>query len=384
MNFEFATATRIIFGAGKLGEAGKLVAGFGSRALILTGSDPTHFQQLAPILSENGVTAVQMRVNGEPSTRLVQEGVALARRHACDVVVGLGGGSAMDAGKAIAALLTNEGDLYDYLEVVGKGKNLVHPSAPYVAIPTTAGTGTEVTRNAVLSVPEYKVKVSLRSQYMLARLAIVDPALTYSMPPLVTASTGLDALTQLIEPFVCNQPNPVVDAICRAGLGLVVRSLMRAYRDGGNLSAREDMSLAALFSGMSMANARLGGVHGFAGVLGGTLEAPHGILCARLLPFVMSMNIRALSQRDPRNEVLQRYDEVARILTGDFHAKAEDGESWINAMCADLQVPPLSRYGLKREQFPEIIEKSMKASSMKGNPVTLTREELAEILELAL
>ena len=384
MNFEFATATRIIFGAGKLGEAGKLVAGFGSRALILTGSDPTHFQQLAPILSENGVTAVQMRVNGEPSTRLVQEGVALARRHACDVVVGLGGGSAMDAGKAIAALLTNEGDLYDYLEVVGKGKNLVHPSAPYVAIPTTAGTGTEVTRNAVLSVPEYKVKVSLRSQYMLARLAIVDPALTYSMPPLVTASTGLDALTQLIEPFVCNQPNPVVDAICRAGLGLVVRSLMRAYRDGGNLSAREDMSLAALFSGMSMANARLGGVHGFAGVVGGTLEAPHGILCARLLPFVMSMNIRALSQRDPRSEVLQRYDEVARILTGDFHAKAEDGESWINAMCADLQVPPLSRYGLKREQFPEIIEKSMKASSMKGNPVTLTREELAEILELAL
>jgi len=383
MQFEFATATRIIFGSGRISEVGGLVAGFGSQALVVTGKDPARFQQLAPILDEQGVSSVHLLVDGEPTTRMVQVGVELARSQACDMVISMGGGSAIDTGKTISALLTNEGDLSDYLEVVGKGLSLRRPSAPHVAIPTTAGTGTEVTRNAVLGVPEHKVKVSLRSPFLLARLAIIDPALTTSLPPPVTASTGLDALTQLIEPFVCNHPNPVTDAICRAGLGLAARSLFKAYEDGGDLSARENMSLAALFSGMALANAKLGGVHGFAGVLGGALDVSHGNICARLLPFVMSMNLRALGQRDPHSEVLQRYDEVAKILTGDSHAKAADGVGWVEAMCADLQVPPLSDYGLKKAQFPEIIEKSMKASSMKGNPITLTHEELGEILERA-
>ena len=383
MNFEFATATRIIFGAGRLLEAGKLVAELGSRALVLTGRDQTRSEQLVPLLNEHGISTIQMPVEGEPTTRLVQEGVALARRHACDVVIGMGGGSTMDCGKAISALLTNEGDIYDYLEVVGRGMSLKRPSAPFVAIPTTAGTGTEVTRNAVLGVPEHKVKVSLRSYFLLAKLAIIDPSLTMSMPPAVTASTGLDALTQLIEPFVCNSPNPVTDAICRAGLGLVARSLRRVYQNGEDLSAREDMSIAALFSGMALANARLGAVHGFAGVIGGTLDAPHGIICARLLPYVMTTNIHALNQRDPQNQVLLRYDEVARILTGNHRAKAVDGENWLKEVCDDLSVPQLANFGLTREQFPEIIEKSMKASSMKGNSILLTYEELDEILTLA-
>jgi alcohol dehydrogenase class IV len=219
---------------------------------------------------------------------------------------------------------------------------------------------------------------------MLARLAIIDPTLTYSLPPEITASTGLDALTQLIEPFVCNSPNPMVDAITREGMKRAARSLVRAYQHGGDESARVDMSIAALFSGMALANAKLGAVHGFAGVLGGSMNAPHGAICARLLPEVMSVNVRALSERDPRSETLRRYDEVAQILTGSSTARAADGVRWVTGMCNTLKIPRLSTYGLHREDFPVVIEKSARASSMKGNPIILTPEEMENVLERAL
>ena len=208
------------------------------------------------------------------------------------------------------------GELLDYVEIIGRGQALTKPSAPFIAIPTTAGTGSEVTRNAVLASPEHRVKVSLRSPLMLARVALVDPELTYDLPPALTASTGLDALTQLIEPFVCLRANPMTDGLCVEGMRRAARSLRVAFTDGQNKSAREDMAVASLFGGLALANAGLGAVHGFAGPIGGMFPAPHGAVCAALLPHVMTANIRALRQRAPGSEALRRYDKVARLLTG--------------------------------------------------------------------
>jgi alcohol dehydrogenase class IV len=299
-------------------------------------------------------------------------------------VIGLGGGSVLDTGKAIAALLTNGGDPLDYLEVIGRGQSITQPAAPYIAIPTTAGTGAEVTRNAVLGSPEHRVKVSLRSPYMLPRLALVDPELTLTMSPPVTASTGLDALTQLIEPYVSPKANPLTDALCLDGMHRAARSLRRAYTHGDDLTAREDMALASLFGGLALANARLGAVHGFAGVFGGMFDSPHGAVCAALLPHCMATNIKALQQRQPDSEALRRFDEVAQILTGDSEVTAVDGVAWVEVLCEELLIPGLGAYGLRERDFPELIEKSSKASSMQGNPIKLTMEEMGEILKRAI
>jgi alcohol dehydrogenase class IV len=232
----------------------------------------------------------------------------------------------------------------------------------------------------VLASPQHQLKVSLRSPSMLPRLAVVDPELTYSMPPAVTASTGLDALTQVLEPFVSNQANPMTDGICREGLGRAARSLRRAYEDGRDAEARQDMALVSLFGGLALANAKLGAVHGFAGPLGGLFPAPHGTICARLLSTVMEANVRALQARMPDSPALARYDEVAKLLTGKGAARANDGVAWIQELCQALDVPPLSDFGLTEDDFPTVAEKARKASSMKGNPILLTDEELTEIL----
>jgi alcohol dehydrogenase class IV len=313
----------------------------------------------------------------------VAEGVKLARQAESDLVISIGGGSALDTGKAIAAMLTNTGDLEDYLEVVGLGKPLTKAPVPHIAIPTTAGTGTEVTQNAVIAVPEHKVKVSMRSSFMLPRVAVVDPELTYSMPPSLTASTGLDALTQLIEPYVSNKANPLTDGICREGLKRAGRSLQQAYEDGSNSSAREDMAMASLFSGLALANAKLGAVHGLAGPLGGMIAAPHGVICARLLPYVMQTNVQALQSRTPDSPALVRYDEIARILTEKATARATDGVEWVKGLCTALELPSLDEFGWKELDFPTVVAKAKKSSSMKGNPIALTDDELMKILKKA-
>jgi alcohol dehydrogenase class IV len=299
-------------------------------------------------------------------------------------VLGFGGGSALDTGKAIAALLTNRGDPLDYLEVIGRGEPLTQPAAPYIAIPTTAGTGAEVTRNAVLLSPQHGVKVSLRSPLMLPRLALVDPELTHSLPPEITASTGLDAFTQVMEPYVSNKANPLTDGLCREGMRLAGRSLRRAYEHGDDPAAREDMAVVSLFGGLALANAKLGAVHGFAGPLGGMFPGPHGAICARLLPYVMEVNVRALQNRALGHPALRRYDEIARILTRDDSATASDGVAWVQELCEALQVPPLATYGLTQADFPTLIQKSVVASSMQGNPIKLSTEEMEEILTRAL
>jgi alcohol dehydrogenase class IV len=328
-----------------------------------------------------GIDFLIFQASGEPDIALASKGIDLARQKGCDVVIGFGGGSVLDTGKVVAAMLTNPGDLMDYLEVIGRGQKINSKSAPYIAIPTTAGTGAEVTQNAVLSSPEQKVKVSMRSSLMLPMLAVVDPDLTYSMPPDVTASTGLDALTQLIEAFVSIKSNPLTDGICREGIMRAARSLKQAYENGTDQQARADMSLASLFSGLALANAGLGAVHGLAGPIGGMFPAPHGVICARLLPFVMEANLRNLKEQAPESPNLFRYHEIAKIVTGNYSAQIEDGLEWIQKLCANLKVPGLSNFGLTPQDFALVVEKSQQASSMKGNPVRLSNEALAQILK---
>ncbi len=384
MRFEFATATRIIFGAGALREIGALARGLGSRTLVVTGHDSSRAEQLLALLREAGVSAVIFSVTGEPEISTIERGTALAKQENCELVIGFGGGSALDAAKAIAAMLANSGELLDYVEIIGRGKPLTKPSVPFIAIPTTAGTGAEVTRNAVLASPEHKVKVSLRSPLMLAKVALVDPELTYDLPPAITARTGLDALTQLIEPYVCLRANPMTDGLCVEGIRRAARSLRVAFGDGQNKQARADMAVASLFGGLALANAGLGAVHGFAGPIGGSFPAPHGGICAALLPHVMSTNLRALRQRAPDSGSLQRYHEVARLLTNNPSATADDGVNWIRRLVSDLKIPRLGVYGIKSEHVAELVKKATQASSMKANPIGLTPDELAGTLRQAL
>ena len=374
MGFEFATAGRIVFGRRSAAQLVKIVAEMGAkRPFVVTGRrGPRH---------EMGIQGTIFRVSGEPTVEAVRDGTAVARE--CDLVVGMGGGSVIDGAKAIAAMATNPGDPLDYLEVIGKGQALMRQPLPFIAIPTTAGTGSEVTRNAVLGSPEHGVKASLRSAMMLAKVAIVDPELTRDVPPEITASTGLDALTQVIEPFVTPRANAMTDGFCRDGMKRAAAYLERAYRNGADLEAREQMSLAALDGGLALANAGLGVVHGFAAPIGGMFDAPHGAVCAALLPHGMRANIRALRERSPANGALERYGEVARILTGDAGASAEDGAEWVGRLCERLSVRALRAYGIGERDITGLVEKAARASSMKANPIVLTPGELAAVLERA-
>ena len=379
MRFEYATSGRILFGPGTISEVPALAASLGKKALIVTDS-----LDRSSILREGllaaGVSVEFFLVRKEPDLVSILLATRNIKEFGCRLVIGFGGGAALDTGKAAAALTENPGDPLDYLEVVGLGHPLLNPSLPFIAIPTTAGTGSEVTRNAVVSLPDKQIKVSLRSPYMLPRHAIVDPELTYSLPPSITAWTGLDALTQLIEPFVCNSPNPLIDAVCRDGIVRAARSLRKACENGQDVEARQDMSLASLFGGLALANARLGAVHGMANPIGGSSRAQHGAVCARLLPFVVETNLLALRARLPASPAIPRYAEVARLLTGDENASPEAAVDWLRNLCASLEIQPLKEFGLNPDDFPALVEQSQKASSMKGNPLLLTNDELLSIL----
>ena len=384
MRFEFATAQKIVFGSGAIKEVGSLALGLGRCALVVTGRAAGRAEVLFKLLKNQGVAAHGFSVSGEPDITTIERGVAQAKTAGCDLVAGFGGGSAIDGAKAIAAMLTNEGQVLDYLEVIGGGKTLTKPSAPFIAIPTTAGTGSEVTRNAVIASPEHRVKVSLRSPLMLARLALVDPELTYGLPPSITASTGLDALTQLIEPYVSSRANPLTDALCIEGMRRAARSLRVAFEDGQTPGAREDMAVASLFGGLALANAGLGAVHGFAGPIGGMFPAPHGAVCGALLPHVMEINLRALRLRESANQGLARYEHVARLLIGNSNSTADEGVAWVRELVLALQVPRLGFYGITSADSGALVDQASKASSMKANPIALTQEEMTEALQRAL
>src|SRR5215212_2366 len=383
MTFEFATATEIVFGPGSRKFLADRIRREGARALIVTGRDPSRIEALLAAIRGGGVTDTLWPLGHEPTLDDARSAARLARDENIEVVVGIGGGSVIDLAKAAAALATNDGDPLHYLEVIGRGQPLRERPLPFIAVPTTAGAGAEVTRNAVLASPGDGVKASLRSPLMLPRLAVIDPELTLSLPPDVTAATGMDAFAQLLEPYVSARANPITDPLCLDGLARVARSLRRAFADGADLAARTDMSLAALFGGVALANAGLGAVHGFAAAIGGRFEAPHGAVCAALLPGVVRANTAALAARAPGSAAIERYATVARIVTGDNHATADTLIDWLQRLRSDLHIPGLGVYGIGEPNAEAVVAAASRASSMRANPIALEAPELHQVLTSA-
>ncbi len=383
ISFQFATSTQIIFENGSFKKVPDLIKELGSKVFIVTGKNTILANQLSEWLIQTNFEFEIFRVFSEPTTQDIEKGTELARISGCNVVAGIGGGSVIDSAKAIAALVTNKGELTDYLEIIGKGQRPEKAPLPFIAVPTTAGTGAEVTKNSVIKSTEKNVKVSLRSDLMFPKIAVIDPGLTLTMPPAITAATGIDALTHLLETFVSSQSNSFIDMLCREGMKRISFSVERAFIDGNDLEARENMAMASMLGGMALTNAKLGAVHGFAGPLGGMFPVPHGAVCACLLPAVMEVNIAALNEEKMENQLL-KFDEVARILTQNNSAVAEDGVIWVKELVKKLKIPSLSEFNLSVNSFPELIEKARNSSSMKGNPVELDYEKLYGILNKSL
>jgi alcohol dehydrogenase class IV len=384
MELDITIPSRILFGSGRLAEAGDVTHALGRRALIVTGRTPSRAQALLEVLDEAGVDQTTFSVPGEPEVPTVREAVAEARRTEAEVIVGFGGGAALDTAKAAAILAPHDGDVLDYLEIIGAGRELHLPPLPFVAIPTTAGSGAEATWNAVIASREHRVKVSLRHRLMIAWAVIADPETTYALPPAVTASTGMDALTQCLEAYASVRANVFTDVLSLQGVELAARALPRAATAALDPEARADMMMAGLLGGIVLANAGLGAVHGIAGPLGGMLTAPHGSLCAALLPDVVDTNIRALRERAPGTSALTRYQQVAAALTGRADAAPEDGVAFLKDLTTSLGIPRLGAHGLRSEDLPELVTKAARASSMKGNPLLLTDDELTRTIAAAL
>jgi len=391
MNFEHFSVPRIVFGKGRFQETGTVAATFGRKALIVTHDSASALpltDRLAALLRSAGVTAEVHRVAGEPEVKDVDAGIATAQASNAEVLIGLGGGSAIDAAKAMAGVLANGGSALDYMEVIGQGKKITVPAVPWIAVPVTAGTGAEVTRNAVIGFKEKHFKASLRSELLMARVALIDPELHIKVRPEVTARCGMDALTQCLEAFVSQKAQPLSDQAALDGLHRAARSLRRAYQKGDDVEARGEMALAALCGGIALTNAGLGAVHGFAAPLGAQIPVPHGTVCAALLPHVMETNVKALREAGTATAALDRYAEIGRVLSGqpklDRDEAMEAGVAAAKALVRDLQIPALGSFGLKNEDVPAIVERARKASSMRYNPVDLDEETLTYILRAAI
>jgi alcohol dehydrogenase class IV len=385
VTFELSTATRVVFGPGRVAEVPAEVAALGvDRLLLVTGRSPDRAAPTAAALASLRIGVVPFPVPGEPTVERVREGLALARSEGCRGVLALGGGSALDCGKAVAALAGSGGDPLDHLEVIGRGQPVVGPPLPFVAVPTTAGTGSEVTRNAVLGSPADGVKASLRSPHLLARLAVVDPELLAGAPASVRIASGLDALSQLVEPYLSARANPLTDALAAEGIRRSARSLRAACLAEPDAAQREDLALASLLGGLCLANAGLGAVHGFAAPAGGMLGAPHGALCAALLVPCLTVNLGALRARAPAHPATARFAVLAQWLTGRPEATAEEGIDWVARLCRDLGVAGLSAHGLAMADVPALVARARGASSMRANPIALTDPELQEIAERAM
>jgi alcohol dehydrogenase class IV len=378
--FEFISPTRIIFGKGGFRKCGVLARELGNNALVITGSGKVSVDGLRNLLRAEGIKWTEYRVKDEPNIGIILDGIRIAKDAKCDHVICLGGGSVMDAGKAIAAMMTNPGNLMDYLEVVGKGNSVNIQGLPVINIPTTAGTGSEITRNSVILVPEGKVKVSMRGKGMVAAIALIDPELTYSLSPETTATTGMDALTQVIEAYMSNSANPISDAYAIEGIRRGAESVLKAFQHGRDEEARENMVLTALFSGIALSQAGLGAVHGFAGVIGGLTDAPHGAICACLLSSALRANFEEINKKIDDNDSLIRFSKISQILTGTSTASPQSAIQWIRDLCKKLEIKGLSSLGVKMEDFDSIVQKAVVSSSMKKNPVILSEDALHRIL----
>ena len=381
--FDFSTAGRILFGPGVFEETSAWLPALGQRVLVVTGADPTRSDGLMALLAKGGCAVDRVSFGGEPSIAVVKGILERLRLFGADSVVGFGGGSPIDAAKAAAALATNPGEPTDYLEIVGRGQPLVVPPLPMVAIPTTAGTGAEVTRNAVLTVPEQHLKVSLRGPFLLPELALVDPRLAVGLPSRVTATTGMDALTQLAEAYVSGRANPISDGFALNGLYAARRNLRLAVRDGSDPQAREGMALAALMSGLALTSAGLGVVHAYASPIGGVFPISHGAICAALLPSALFVNLRACRERASDGEPLARFTRLARILTDDPQASPEAGAEWVRKLVADLGLGGLRKHGVTEDWWEDLGQSAGRSNSMKGNPIALIAKEMADVLRLA-
>ncbi|MCF2707313.1 iron-containing alcohol dehydrogenase [Arcanobacterium haemolyticum] len=377
MTFTLKTAEEIKFGVGLSNDLPSFVSRYGNKVFFVL--DP-FIDESGDLITRTTSEYVIVRSGGEPTVEGIRRAVERAREFSPDVVVGIGGGSTIDTAKAVGILLANRGDILDYLEVVGKGMALESHSIPVIAVPTTAGTGAEVTANTPIYSPEHGVKASLRNPAMVPNIALVDPVLSMTAPPSVTASSGLDAFTQCLEPYTSCMANELTDIFALEGLKRGARSLRAAYDNGNDEVARSDMSLCSLLGGLSLANSKLGAVHGLAAPLGGMIGAAHGEICAALLAAATEMNVRAMREREPDNPALARYENAARVVTGNPNADVDDLVAWIKEIVAYVGVRQLSELGLPESKIQEAAQKGRIASSMKGNPITLTQEEVEEIV----
>jgi len=390
--FEFRSVGRIIFGRGEFARIGESAAEMGASAMVVSNAgergDGGLVDRLGELLAAVGVRHEFYRQRGEPRVVDVEQALRIAREAGADFVIGLGGGSAIDAAKAVAGLLTNGGGPLDYMEIIGKGRKITRRAAPWIAVPTTAGTGAEVTRNAVIASPENHFKASIRGAELLASVAIVDPRLGAPVRAEITARAGADALCQLIESYTSNRAQPITDALGARGMALAARSLLKAYRDGSDLDAREDMAMAALLGGITLTNAGLGAVHGFAAPLGANFPVPHGTVCGTLLPHVMRANIAALRRESPEHAALSRYAAVGRALTGRRglgDAEAIDaGLTFVEELIGGLGLPALGEFGLAHDRVGQMVELAARSSSIRYNPVKLSDDILAEVLTAAM
>ena len=387
--FHLASTPQLHFGAGKIAVVPAAVKTFGSQALIVTGANSflssRHGEELMSSLRTASITVETYRITREPSPQMIDAAVGQFCENPPDCVVAIGGGSALDAGKAISAMLPLRSPVREYVEGVGS-KNHPGLKVPFIAIPTTSGTGSEATKNAVISeVGEHGFKRSLRHDNFVPDLAIVDPLLTVHCPREITASSGMDAFTQLLESWLSTAANPVTDALAREGLSRISRGLLKAYHDGSDQQARTDMALASYLSGVTLANAGLGLVHGFASPIGGQFAIPHGIICSRLMAPVNKATVRKLRDQKSNQEALMKCAEAGRILCCKDKGKSDDYYidcllSTIESLTEEMQIPRLSSFGVQRNHLEKIIQET----GNKNNPIPLDHDEMMEVLEQCL
>lgn len=377
--FQFMTSTKILFGEGTMESSLSILNQYGYSVLLVSGKNLQRAKPILKYLKKHNMRYQHVSLSGEPNITMIEESAVIGRKFKPDMVVAIGGGSVIDMGKALSAIIPNQGDVYDYVEVVGRNVPLKVDPISFIAIPTTASTGAEVTNKAVLRSGQGSVKVSLRSSELLPDVAIIDPSLTKNTPAHITNRGLMETFTHLMEAYVCGDPNPLTDMVCEEGFKRIALASKKLTVEI-DASVRSDLAFAAMLGGMAISNAKLGAAHGLASSIGGKIVAPHSIITARLAPYVMQENIAAAEQRD-RQDILKRYKRIAVLLTEDYQANYEDAVDWTEMMLDKLKLPNLAEFGLCMTSFEKVAFDGMQSVSIKGNPIPLTSDRLIYILE---